>query len=66
MAQPSAKKGKGRGRAKSTPECTPSEVDGAPAVAALESTEEDIAPLVDLPELAGWHVEGGPHQGTVL
>ncbi|KAJ1129309.1 hypothetical protein NDU88_007680 [Pleurodeles waltl] len=58
MAQRAAKR-RGKGRGKPVPE-VPAVVDGAPEEEAPEPTGEDIATLGDLPELAGWQVEGGP------
>lgn len=60
MTQPAAKKGKGRGCGKPAPEWTLREMDGTPAMATPESTEEDIASLSDLPTPADWPLEGGP------
>ncbi|KAJ1123242.1 hypothetical protein NDU88_001715 [Pleurodeles waltl] len=58
MAQTTAKR-RGKGRGKPDPE-VPAVVDGVPEEEASEPTGEDIAALGDLPELAGWQVEGGP------
>ena len=51
---------RGRGRGKPAPEIPAVEVDGVPEEEVPEPTEEDIATLGDLPELAGWQVEDGP------
>ncbi|KAJ1130022.1 hypothetical protein NDU88_008380 [Pleurodeles waltl] len=58
MAQRTAKS-RGKGRGKPVPE-VPAVADGAPEEEAPEPAGEDIATLGDLPELAGWQVEGGP------
>ncbi|KAJ1143845.1 hypothetical protein NDU88_010147 [Pleurodeles waltl] len=58
MAQRAAKR-RDEGRGKPAPE-VPTVADGAPEEETPEPTGEDIATLGDLPELAGWQVEGGP------
>ncbi|KAJ1198964.1 hypothetical protein NDU88_002802 [Pleurodeles waltl] len=58
MAQRIAKK-RGKGHGKPVPE-VPAVVDRVSEEEAPEPTGEDIATLGDLPELAGWQVEGGP------
>ncbi|KAJ1210123.1 hypothetical protein NDU88_005491 [Pleurodeles waltl] len=64
MAQTAAKrKGKRCGKPASN---VPTVVDGAPEEEeAPEPTGEDIADLGNLPELAGWQVEGGPTRAEV-
>ncbi|KAJ1123211.1 hypothetical protein NDU88_001684 [Pleurodeles waltl] len=58
MAQRTAKR-RGKGRGKPVPE-VPAVVDWVLEEEAPKPTGEDIATLGDLPELAGWQVEGGP------